>query len=62
MANMLKRDWNVGDVYAPHDLSAREMQKWNRKKRPDRDVFDILNVDPMSLYKVRDLLTRLACV
>ena len=52
MANMLKRDWKIGDVYAPHDLSSAEMRKWSKKKRPDRDVFDILNVDPLSLYKV----------
>jgi small subunit ribosomal protein S18 len=51
MANMLKRDWKTGDVYAPHDISAAEMRKWSRKTTPTKDVFDILNIDPLSLYK-----------
>ncbi|RMZ81713.1 hypothetical protein DV737_g2416, partial [Chaetothyriales sp. CBS 132003] len=47
----LRRDWQTGDVYAPHDLSAAEMRKWGKKKQPTRDVFDILSVNPLSLYK-----------
>ena len=52
MAFLLKREWKTGDVYAPHDLSAAEMRKWSKKQRPNSDVFDILNLEPMSLYKV----------
>ncbi|RMZ75808.1 hypothetical protein DV738_g5269, partial [Chaetothyriales sp. CBS 135597] len=47
----LKRDWQTGDVYAPHDLSAAEMRKWGKKQQPTRDVFDILSINPLSLYK-----------
>lgn len=53
LAFQLRREWKVGDVYAPHDMSPAEMKKWAKKERPDRDVFDILAVDPLSLYKVR---------
>lgn len=58
LAYQLKRDWKVGDVYAPHDLSGAEMRKWATKKKPDKDVFDILAIDPLSLYKVSRILLR----
>lgn len=51
LQQQLKRDWKVGDLYAPHDLSAAEMRKWGKKQRPTQDVFDILAIDPLSLYK-----------
>lgn len=49
------RRWNVGDVYAPHDLSGVEQSKWKRLKqspRPRWDVLDQLNLNPMDHYKV----------
>lgn len=49
------RRWNVGDVYAPHDLSGAEQSKWKRlkqKARPRWDVLDQLNINPMDHYKV----------
>jgi small subunit ribosomal protein S18 len=49
------RRWNVGDVYAPHDLSGAEQSKWKRMKqspRPKWDVLDQLNLNPMDHYKV----------
>jgi small subunit ribosomal protein S18 len=49
------RRWNVGDVYAPHDLSGVEQSKWKRlkqKARPRWDVLDQLNLNPMDHYKV----------
>lgn len=49
------RRWNVGDVYAPHDLSGVEQSKWKRlkqKPRPRWDVLDQLNINPMDHYKV----------
>ena len=49
------RRWNVGDVYAPHDLSGVEQSKWKRlkqKARPRWDVLDQLNIKPMDHYKV----------
>ena len=47
----LGRKWNPGEVYAPHDLSAAETRKWKQKRRPTADIFDQLNVNPLSLYK-----------
>lgn len=52
---MHKRHWNFGDVYAPHDISAAEMRKWGKRSRPSQDVFDILAMNPLSLYKVPPL-------
>jgi len=49
------RRWNVGDVYAPHDLSGVEQSKWKKFKsqaRPRWDVLDQLNIKPMDHYKV----------
>jgi len=49
------RRWNVGDVYAPHDLSGVEQSKWKRLKQspqPKWDVLDQLNLNPMDHYKV----------
>lgn len=49
------RRWNVGDVYAPNDLSGVEQSKWKRTKqkaRPRWDVLDQLNIKPMDHYKV----------
>lgn len=51
-----QRRWNVGDVYAPHDLSGVEQSKWKslkQKARPRWDVLDQLNLKPMDHYKVR---------
>lgn len=47
------REWKAGDVYSPHDLSPAEMKKWGKRKSPSRDAFDALNLNPMTLYKVR---------
>lgn len=44
--------WQVGDVYAPHDLSAEEAGKWRKRKSSERDVFDILAINPLDEYKV----------
>ena len=52
MAQQLKREWKPGDVYAPHDLSAAEQRKWGTRTRPTQDVFDILKINPLTLYKV----------
>ena len=47
--------WNAGDVYAPHDLSAVEAAKWKKRKGSQRDVFDMLGINPLHEYKVRCL-------
>ena len=48
------RQWQPGDVYAPHDLSGVEQKKWKQgRKRPQEDAFDILGINPVLEYKVR---------
>lgn len=46
------REWRAGDVYAPHDLSAAEAQKWKKRQTPTRDAFDALSMNPLNCYKV----------
>ena len=45
------RRWKAGDVYAPHDLSPVEMQKWRQRHRSNTDVFDALAINPLHEYK-----------
>ncbi|MCJ1383290.1 WD40 repeat-like protein [Xylographa soralifera] len=52
LERMQVRRWKQGDVYAPHDLSPAEMKKWRQKTRPDRDVFDVLAINPINHYMV----------
>ncbi|KAF2206274.1 hypothetical protein CERZMDRAFT_15286, partial [Cercospora zeae-maydis SCOH1-5] len=50
----IHRKWKIGDVYAPHDLTGVEMEKWRkqrRKPKPKYDVIDQLNLKPIDLYK-----------
>jgi hypothetical protein len=47
------REWQKGDVYAPHDLSAAEARKWRKKYTPTIDAFDALSLNPLDFYKVR---------
>lgn len=39
-------------MYAPHDLSDAEMQKWKQRRQPKVDVFDVLQLDPIVEYRV----------
>lgn len=55
MERNFTRDWKVGDVYAPHDLSAAEARKWRMKKAPSQDAFDVLSINPLDVYKVGSL-------
>lgn len=52
MERHFTRDWRIGDVYAPHDLSAAEARKWRKKVAPTTDAFDVLSKNPLTLYKV----------
>ena len=52
ITKQIKRRWKAGDVYAPHDLSGVEVQKWSKNEQPSRDIFDMLNFDPLSNYWV----------
>jgi hypothetical protein len=47
------REWQKGDVYAPHDLSAAEARKWRKRYTPTIDAFDALSLNPLDFYKVR---------
>ena len=52
LERMKTRVWKAGDVYAPHDLSGVEMEKWRKKKAGDKDVFDMLGINPLREWKV----------
>ena len=56
-----QRRYKSGDVLSPHDLSFQEMLKWkfNPKKAPKYDVFDMLGMDPRKEYKVATVFLRL---
>ncbi|KAK1991274.1 ribosomal protein S18 [Colletotrichum falcatum] len=47
----MPRRWRAGEVYAPHDLSPVEMDKWRKGKRPNIDVVDLLNINPLDHYR-----------
>jgi small subunit ribosomal protein S18 len=52
LARQISRKYAHGDVYAPHDLSPAEARKWKKRHQPTTDAFDVLNVNPVTLYKV----------
>ena len=53
LSRQITRRWRAGDVYAPHDLSGPEMCKWKTRDTPAYDVFDVLDFNPLTEYKVR---------
>jgi len=56
MTKMITRRWKAGDVYAPHDLSPVEMEKWRQRNRPKYDAFDVLDMNPLDHYRVCSVL------
>lgn len=52
LTKQISRRWKAGDIYAPHDLSSVEMQKWKRRGVPEYDAFDQLDMNPIGEYKV----------
>jgi len=52
LEKQIHRSWQVGDVYAPHDLSSVEMEKWRKRRPREKDVFDMLGINPLKEYKV----------
>ncbi|KAL3424243.1 ribosomal protein s18 [Phlyctema vagabunda] len=58
LSKQISRRWRAGDVYAPHDLSAVEMAKWKRKLRPEYDIFDTLDLNPLKEYKNFSMLSE----
>lgn len=53
LSKQIKRRWMAGDVYAPHDLSWQEQEKWSKRSRVSVDVFDMINFNPLEHYRVR---------
>ncbi|KAK1593263.1 ribosomal protein S18 [Colletotrichum navitas] len=47
----MPRRWRAGEIYAPHDLSSVEMEKWRKSKRPNVDVIDLLGINPLDHYR-----------
>lgn len=52
LSRQITRKFQPGDVYAPHDLSWVEMQKWRTRGRPSSDAFDALDLKPLDHYRV----------
>ncbi len=52
MERQIHRRWKAGDVYAPHDLSSEEQQKWQKRRPRESDAFDQLGINPLHEYKV----------
>jgi small subunit ribosomal protein S18 len=48
----MPRRFNMGDLYAPHDLSPTEMKKWRKITTVDRDLVDLLGIRPLDMYRV----------
>ena len=59
LSRQISRRWRAGDIYAPKDLSPVEMSKWKNRGKPERDVFDVLQFDPLEHYKVCFLASRM---
>ena len=53
LEKQIHRKWEVGNVYAPHDLSSVEMEKWRKRRPREKDAFDMLGINPLHEYKVR---------
>ncbi|KAH8820841.1 ribosomal protein-like protein S18 [Xylogone sp. PMI_703] len=58
ITKQISRRWKPGDVYAPHDLTGVEMQKWRQRRNPETDVFDILDLNPLDEYKNFSILSE----
>ena len=50
----MRRRWQTGDVFAPRDLSPKEMDKYRSRKAPTNDIIDALGINPLDNYRVRE--------
>lgn len=48
----MPRRWKLGDVYAPRDLSSSEMRKWGGISNVERDLVDLMGLQPLDMYRV----------
>lgn len=62
LAEFQPRRWRMGDVYAPHDMSPMEQFKWSVARRPEKDMIDVLGINPLDHYKVRGRNFLVGCV
>ncbi|RKF60168.1 putative 37s ribosomal protein [Erysiphe neolycopersici] len=51
LSSQIYRQWNAGDVYAPHDLHQAELSKFRLRTFSTVDLFDILNINPLEHYR-----------
>jgi small subunit ribosomal protein S18 len=68
----MARKFRPGDVYAPHDLTGIEANKYKTKaqatvpaksvKGQKRDIFDVLGIDPLNEWKVYTLSFAYWCL
>ncbi|KAI5776634.1 37S ribosomal protein S18 [Geopyxis carbonaria] len=47
-----------GDIYAPNDLSMEELKARRGNKKPAKDAFDLLGLNPIKEYKNYNLLSE----
>lgn len=47
----MPRRWKLGDVYAPRDLSSSEMRKWGVISNVERDLVDLMGLQPLDMYR-----------
>ncbi|KEY72029.1 hypothetical protein S7711_00048 [Stachybotrys chartarum IBT 7711] len=47
----MPRNWDIGDVYSPNDLSPIEMAKWRKRSPRTADVVNALGIRPLDMYK-----------
>ncbi|KIH90502.1 37S ribosomal protein [Sporothrix brasiliensis 5110] len=50
-ARHLTRRWRVGDLYTAHDLGVEEMHQWGESYLSQRDVIEILGINPIDEYR-----------
>jgi len=52
----LQQRFSHGDVYAPNDLTIEEWRTRRKGRKPVKDAFDLLKIDPVKQYKNFSLL------
>ncbi|KAA8910562.1 ribosomal protein S18 [Sphaerosporella brunnea] len=50
--------FSQGDIYAPNDLTMEEFRTRLKNRRPVKDAFDVLGINPLTQYKNYNLLSE----